>query len=470
MFDLIKYGNNPCLEDNEQAYTYSAVHHASAPMGLVFAGRNLILCLCENTLPSLLGYVAFLVHGQVPILIEAGQKTASLLDIIARYGPTFIWISENRRDEVPNGETVFQHGDYVLLRLPVAPEHDLPIDPRLQVLLTTSGSTGSSKFVRLSRQNLLANSNSIIEYLGIKPDDVAITTLPFSYSFGLSIINTHLLAGASIQVTALNPLNRDFWELVKHKRVKSLSGVPYTFDMLKRIKFERFDLDAIRYLSQAGGKLSQDSLEYLLRVSKERGFPFFVMYGQTEATARMSYLPPECLERKLDSIGVAIPKGRFALVDEREVVIDAPFVKGQLVYTGPNVAMGYATSRADLALGDEWHGQLLTGDVAYRDEEGFYYVSGRLKRIVKIFGNRVSLDEVESLLRSSFTGCEFICSGEDDRLRISCVGKIGLEEVTGFASKQLGLHRTAIKCVALGEIPRLSNGKVNYDALNQLGA
>ncbi len=467
MFDLINQGARPCLEGDGPVLSYLDLHHAVEAMRPTLAERKLILCLCENSVPALVGYVGFMVHHQVAILVDAGQKAPALQRIVEDHGPDYAWLPESRVEELQGGEVLHRVGHYVLVRMPATAHQATPLHPDLQLLLTTSGSTGSSKFVRVSRRNLEANAASIISYLGINPDDVAVTTLPFSYSFGLSIINTHLLAGASIQVTELTPLSREFWALVEQKRVTSLSGVPYTYDMLRRIKFERFQLDAIRYLSQAGGKMSEEGLAYLARVSKEKSWPAFVMYGQTEATARMSYLPPDWLEQKSGSIGHAIPGGRFEIVSEAGEVLDTPHEKGELVYYGPNVAMGYALVREDLARGDDWNGRLPTGDVAYRDEDGCYTIAGRLKRFVKLFGNRVSLDEVEALLQAEFGQCEFICFGQDDGLRIAYVGDIVESELVAFASRQLSVHRSAIKCVFLPEIPRLSNGKVNYNALKQ---
>lgn len=466
MFDLLHYANNPCLAGDGQAYSYAEVQLEADRMRPALQGRNLVLCLCENSVPSLLGYIALMVDGQVPLLIEAGQQAGAVQSMVAAYRPGYVWLAESRSGELGAAIPVYRFGHYVLLRTAQADAPAL-MDQRLQLLLTTSGSTGSSKLVRLSRANLLANAAAITTYLQIQADDVAVTTLPFSYSFGLSIIHTHLLAGASIEVTALTPLSREFWELLQQRRVTSLSGVPYTFDMLKRIKFERFDLPALRYLSQAGGKMSEPGLAYLQRLSAEKGWPCFVMYGQTEASARMAYLPAAWLDHKLGSIGHAIPGGRFELVDADGQLIVTPRVSGELVYYGENVALGYATGVADLARGDDWDGRLPTGDVAYRDEDGCYYIAGRLKRFVKIFGNRVSLDEVEALLQAAYPGCEFVCHGQDDRLRIACVGEVGGDGLPAFVSRQLGVHHSAISCAFISEIPRLGNGKVNYNALNQ---
>lgn len=466
MFELAKYATEPCIEGGGLRYTYGDVGDAVSLFGPFLRERNLVLCLCENSASALIGYVAFMVHDQVPILVEAGQLSVHLRSLVEEYRPSFAWIPYSRASEFAGGTLVHRLGEYALLRLAGPTAADLNMYSRLQLLLPTSGSTGSSKLVRLSRENLQANASSISSFLGIRSEDVAITTLPFSYSFGLSIINTHLIAGASIQVTESSPLNREFWDVVRRAGVTSLSGVPYTFSLLKRIRFERFDLDSIRYLSQAGGKLNQEQLEYLQRVSRDKNLPCYIMYGQTEAAARMSYLPPEWLQRKPGSVGKAIPKGRFEIVDEDGAMIQEAGVTGQLVYHGPNVAMGYADVRADLARGDDWNGRLLTGDLAYRDDDGFYYISGRLKRFVKLFGKRVSLDEVQDLLGDAFAGCEFACYGNDVCLFIGVVGPIDLATVIEFTSSQLSVNRIAIRAIGLSALPRLGNGKVDYSALS----
>ena len=467
MFDLLKHGENPCLVGDERSYSYFEIHKEVLLIKPFLGDRSLILCLCENSIPSLVGYISFMVHDQVPILVEGAQKTEVLLNTIANYLPDYIWAQNSRLDSLPEGEVIYRLETYVLLKLANPSNAGSKVNDQLQMLLTTSGSTGSSKFVRLSRDNLIANAASIIEYLQICAEDVAPMILPYSYSFGLSIINTHLLAGASIIVSKLTPLSKDFWELVQQKRITSLSGVPYTFEMLKRIKFERFELNSIRYLSQAGGKMTKEGLDYLRKVSMEKGWRCFVMYGQTEATARMSYLPAECFDLKLGCIGRPVPGGNFSIIDVAGNNIKSSFIQGELVYTGANVAMGYATGKEDLTRGDDWNGTLQTGDIGYRDEQGFYYITGRLKRFIKIFGNRVSLDEVEVLLQTAFSDCEFICLGYDDCLKISYKGEVSRDELVAYVSRQLGIHRSAIKCNEITEIPRLSNGKVNYGSFIQ---
>jgi long-chain acyl-CoA synthetase len=464
MFNLSQYKEKTCIESSEECYSYSDVNQIADSIKSITSGRNLVLCLCENTTASLAGYISFVTNDQVVILVEANKGIQTIIEIIGQYDPDYAWLPNRYVEQIPSSEPVYKLRNYSLLRMPCGKREREALHENLQLLLSTSGSTGTKKFVRISRNNLIANAKSIIEYLGIRQDDVAITTLPYSYSFGLSIINTHLLVGASIQVTDLNLLSRDFWEIIKDKRVTSLSGVPYTFEMLKRIKFERFELESIRYLSQAGGKLNKEGLEYLNKLSLDKNWPCFTMYGQTEATARMSYLPPKLLGEKNGSIGLPIPGGSFMLVHEDGTEILNPLITGQLIYLGANVGFGYAVNRADLAQGDEWKGRLYTGDLAYRDHDGFYYIVGRISRIIKLYGNRVSLDEVEKILYETFLK-DFVCFGKDDLLYVGTTKSNMSAEIISRLSKILSVNHRAIKCVEIESIPRFESGKIDYQTL-----
>jgi long-chain acyl-CoA synthetase len=466
MFDLEKYGDHLCLQDEYRSLSYSTVNQATKLLASNLYERSLVLCLCENSIASLIGYITFIVHGHVPLMVDATQKLSDLLDIIYEYKPNYVWVSTNKIFEIEGCQISYRFEDYALLKLPKNDHSFFNMYADLQLLLSTSGSTGSKKFVRISKKNLLSNTLSIIQYLGIKQKDIAITTLPFSYSYGMSVINSHLLAGATIQVTKFNVIQKEFWEMVKNRNVTSLSGVPYTFDMLRRIKFERFQLDSVRYITQAGGKLNQDGLNYMQRISEEANILCFVMYGQTEASPRMSYLPAEQLKVKLGSIGMPIQNGYFELIDQNGKKISEPYLSGELIYYGPNVALGYASNFKDLANGDEWRGRLQTGDVGYFDKEGFYYITGRLKRFIKIYGNRTSLDEIESALLSFFKFAEFVCFGRDDCLVIGCVGTVDDREIINYVVRSFLINRQAIKFISLTEIPRLENGKPDFNSLS----
>ncbi len=342
-----------------------------------------------------------------------------------------------------------------LYRIKTAPSA-VELNPELALLLTTSGSTGSPKLVRLSLRNLQENARAIISYLKISAEDRALTSLPMSYSYGLSVLNTHLMAGAQLLLMTSSFLQRDYWDFAANQ-CTSLAGVPYHFEVMLKMRMLERDLPAMRTLTQAGGRLSPDRILQVEQLSFRRGWKFFVMYGQTEATARISYVPAERLREKVGSIGIAIPGGTLSLDDE----------SSELLYTGPNVMLGYAENRSDLAKGDELRGQLRTGDLATRDEDGFYYVTGRLKRFLKIYGKRFNLDEIESLMTRS--GCGTVaCYGMDDHMRVA------IEEADQELPAQqvleglLKLNSNAYRIIRVASLPRFGNSKIDYKSLASL--
>jgi len=273
------------------------------------------------------------------------------------------------------------------------------------------------------------------------------------------------LAGASLVMTEATLVSPKFWQLIKDSNATTFGGVPFIYEMLKKLRFEKMDLPALRYISQAGGKLSPELVAEFSSICQRKNIRFNVMYGQTEATARMAWLKPEQAAQKPNSIGVAIPGGRFELIDEKGASIDQPNIKGDLIYYGDNVTMGYATSFADLAKSDENRGRLETGDIAVRDSEGFYSIVGRKKRFLKIFGYRVSLDEVESILKTA--GYDCACCGVDDRMEIYIVGSAQLDPIQSLMSDKTHLPAQGYRLFAVDAIPRNESGKVDYARLKE---
>jgi acyl-CoA synthetase (AMP-forming)/AMP-acid ligase II len=424
--------------------------------------RCLVFLMCRNCVESVAGYVGFLRAGIVPVLLADSIDAALLNNLLEKYQPSYFFLPAEKTAEV-RSESIFSYGSYVLLKLPYIQDYEL--NPELAVLLTTSGSTGSPKLVRQSYKNVKANTDSIINYLGISPDDRAITTLPMNYTYGLSILQTHLSRGAALILTDASLMEKRFWEDCKQYKVTTFGGVPYTYEMLKRLHFDRMDLPSLRYITQAGGKLSKELASEFTALCKQKGCKFIVMYGQTEATARMAYLPWEYAERKAGSMGVAIPGGRFWLEDENNQKIETADTTGELVYQGNNVTLGYAQNRFDLAKGDENHKILHTGDIAQRDKDGFYYIVGRKKRFLKIYGNRVNLDEIEGLLKKAGV-IECACAGNDDNLKVYVTGEESKAQALKFIEEHTAINRSGFSVSVIETIPRNDAGKVLYSALN----
>ena len=428
--------------------------------------KGLLFCFCENRIASLVGYVACLEH-HIPIVLLDGSKDLSLLqNLIAVYQPEYVWLATGKKDGI-GGATIYSYASFSLQKMQYKEEIEKPvINPELSLCLTTSGSTGSPKLVRLSEKNLLANAEQIAEYLEIDEKERPVTILPSYYSYGVSVINSHLIKGATILLTEGTVAQREFWSFMKEQKATSIAGVPYTYEMLKMLRFFRMELPYLKTMTQAGGKLNKDIVRQYIEFAQEKGKRFFVMYGQTEATARMSYLPLEHAMEKYASIGIAIPRGKFSLMDVNGNAIEEPYVDGELIYEGPNVSLGYAECRADLAKCDENHGVLHTGDVAHRDSDGYYYITGRIKRFVKVWGNRCNLDAMGQLVKSITTSCA--CVGVDDKITIFVTEQGQEDAIIKLLVSKTGFNNRAFEVRVIDAIPVKSSGKLDYQAMQAM--
>lgn len=452
-------------DDGGGRVSYQDLNSFSEELIRRVGGKKLIFILCENTIGSLLGYLGCLKTGVVPLMLEKQINPQLLARLMEEYCPAFLYVPEDCLTKTGECEIVWRVKGYCLCEKKTF--HSPSLYGELALLLTTSGSTGSPKLVRQSKENIDANAESICSYLKIQKKERPVTTLPMNYTYGLSIINSHVKKGAAIYLTTKSIVERPFWDFVKERKITSLGGVPYTYQLLKRIGFLEMELPELRTLTQAGGKLPTTLHKEFAVYAKETGKQFVVMYGQTEATARMGYLPADSAVERCGSMGIAIPGGRFWLRDDIGEEIKDPFVQGELVYEGDNVALGYVSSREDLKKEDEWNGILYTGDMAERDADGFYYITGRKKRFIKLFGNRVNLDEVERLLKEYFEGVDFACLGRDDSLIIytDTKGEEGIKEIMEYLYEITGISPRAVTIRSVSTIPKNESGKTLYSEL-----
>jgi long-chain acyl-CoA synthetase len=406
-----------------------------------FAGRLAFLYL-DNSINSLLTFFYWYSSGATLALFSKSLSEIQKKALEKNYYPTIIY------DESRNEIEAWQKKENYFYQ----EANQTPIHPSIKILLSTSGSTGSPKLVKLSEENLLANAYCILQYLPISATAIAPLNLLIHYSYGLSVLTTHALAGATVVCGLPDILQKPFWECWEQYGFTSLAGVPFTYEMLNRLGFFSKQLPTLQYFTQAGGRLSEELVKKAATYAQECGKQFFVMYGQTEATARMAYLPPEQALQKPHSIGIAIPGGKFSIDDGSQ----------ELLYTGPNVFGGYAETAADLLTYEQIH-PLRTGDIARMDEEGYVYITGRIKRFIKLFGNRISLDEVEELIKKIFGLAEVACSGLSDKfLLISYTEPLNRTAINTYLFSQLGIHPTAVKWNPLPTLPLTTNGKINY--------
>ena len=467
--DISKYNDNVVILDDEgQSISYRELDEFCDRIGVCVKERSVVFSLCDNSIGAISGYIAFLAGGVVPLLLDRHIEEALRNHLIENYEPEYLYMQEKMQDDFGEMRCIHRERGYVLLETGYNRKYKLYKD--LALLLTTSGSTGSPKLVRQSYENIQANAESIAKYLEITRTERPITTLPMNYTYGLSIINSHILCGGTILATNYTLMDRRFWDFFKKGEATSFGGVPYTYEMLKKLRFFRMDLPSLRTMTQAGGKMSPELHREFAEYAAESGKKFIVMYGQCEATARMAYLPAEKAVEKYGSMGIAIPGGKLELVDTEGRVIESADVAGELVYTGKNVTLGYAEKAEDLAKGDERFGRLETGDIAKRDQEGYYYIVGRKKRFLKIFGNRVNLDEIEGMIKREFgENMDCACGGVDDKLYVFIAGDSEemVEQLRQFLTKKTRLHPSAIVVKMLEQIPKNEAGQTLYGELEE---
>ncbi|MGH3682213.1 MAG: AMP-binding protein, partial [Natronosporangium sp.] len=440
--DLGRFGDQPALITADRQVSYAELAARVDQVADRLAGpRRLVLVEGANRIETIVGYLAALAADH-PVLLVPGDSPRSIRATVTAYRPAVVVGTEGIRYGQPGATPAY------------------PLNPDLALLLTTSGSTGSAKLVRLSRRNLQANAEAIASYLDIQETDRAATTLPMHYCYGLSVVHTHLLRGAGLILTDRSVAGDGFWELFMAQGGTSFAGVPYTFDLLDRVGFDRIRLPQLRYVTQAGGALGPERVRRYAQLAARDGWRLFVMYGQTEATARMAYLPPELAATHPGSIGGPIPGGSFRLAP----LPDWPEPDtGELVYAGPNVMLGYAQRPADLSLGRTVE-ELSTGDVARRTADGWYEIVGRRSRFAKVFGLRIDLSWVEGLLaRHGHSGC---CAGGDGELVLAVeAGDVDPAEVRRLVAAECGLPERVVRVHPVAELPRLPTGKPDYPAV-----
>ncbi len=455
-WNLEQHGSRIALVDGDQQLDFTTLARLSDQQAAALpAGRGMGLLCMPTSVEAIALYLGALRTGQVPLLLQPDIDPELLADLVEHYQPD--WVAST--GEAADGYQTVQRGTVLALHVRQAAAPAIAPHPDLALLLSTSGSTGSSKLVRLSGSGLDANAEAIVAYLGLQPSDRAITTLPLAYSFGMSILNSHLACGGSVVLSNDSLMTREFWDAARTHAITSLSGVPATFEILRRMGLARMQLPSLRMLTQAGGRLRDELVQYFATASQEHGLAFYVMYGQTEASPRISYVPADRLLDKIGSIGIPVPGGRMR--------VDA--ASGELVYSGPNVMMGYAVERADLGNGDDMHGVLRTGDLVRVDDEGFHYIIGRAKRFLKISGNRVNLDEVEAML-SAALGQQIVCSGGDDDLVAFSHGDAIAEQaqVRQLVQARYKLFGGHVRAIHLDALPLMASGKVDYQSLRQM--
>lgn len=448
------------IDDAGGQVTYGELVSLRNEIAAVLPAREQVFCLCENRVGALAGFLALYDCKDVCLLLSAKIDKELLNTLYETYHPSYFWMPESKCEEIPY-KTVFNYKGYALCKT----GNEAPaMHPDLSFLMTTSGTTGSPKLVRHKYGNIESNAKNVAEVFGWPETERGIIDLPMQYTMGLNVINSHLYAGATVLLLEANLMNPKYWNFIKEQKGSNFTGVPFSYEILNRLRFWKMDLPYLTTMAEGGGKLSDNLFKTFADNAAEKGKRFFATFGTTETSARLAYLPPEDATTHIGSIGKAIPEGKLMLVDENGDEINEADVEGELLYEGPNVTMGYATSLDDLAKGDEFCGVYETGDLAKMDADGYYYIVGRKKRFLKLFGLRVSLDQSEKIISEHF-GIECACAGDDTKMKIYITEERLKEEVLQLISYKTGLKTSFFEVKVIEAIPHFESGKINYRAL-----
>ena len=447
------------IDSNGSQVTYGELMCFAQEFKKVIGKRTLIFVLSRNCIGAAIGYLGAMMNNIVPLLLGATMDIKLLEALVQIYRPSYLWKPEDMVLE--NEAVVWKCHKYALT---VTGLESYPLYEDLSLLLTTSGSTGSPKLVRHSYANLEAQARNISAFFELNEMERPMLDLPIHYTYGLSVLNSHLYSGATVLLTDMNVLDPKYWQFLKKKEATSFTNVPYAYEILKKLRIFSMDLPSVHTFSQGGGKLSEDLHREFAEYAERTGKRFIVTYGQTEGSARMAYLPSEYALKKCGSIGKAIPNGRLFVVDEQGQEITEPDMVGEMVYEGPNVTLGYAQKGTDLLLGDERHGRLYTGDMVRRDQDGFFYIVGRKKRFLKLCGFRVGLDECENMIKMEFD-VECACVGNDRCMYIYVTTQEKHEEIKHYISQKTHINSTFFDVRFIEQIPRNEAGKILYGQL-----
>tara|TARA_Y100001960_G_scaffold307010_1_gene362841 strand:+ start:885 stop:2099 length:1215 start_codon:yes stop_codon:yes gene_type:complete len=400
------------------------------------------------------------------MLAENNINQKNVAKLIKNYEPDYIYLPSNNELILKNFKLIEKYNKFRLIKNLKSIKKKF--NKNLSLLLSTSGSTGSPKFVRISHENLLFNTLSIVESLKIKSSHKAISTLPLNYTYGLSVINTHLFVGATIVLTENNILTKNFWLLLRKVGVTSLAGVPYIYEILNKLNLFKMHLPNLKYLTQAGGKLDNEFIIKFAKYCLKNKKKFIVMYGQVEATARISYLPFKKIFKKTGSIGKPLKNCKIEIWDKDGSKILKPNTNGELVFYGKNVSLGYAENYSDLNKGDHNKGVLKTGDNVFKDRDGFYYITGRNDRFSKLYGKRINLDDIDKEIRNfGYESSTFITN---NKIYIFTVfnnkkNQNSINSIKNKIADFLQINSNFIYIKKIKNLPRNNYGKILYNEL-----
>lgn len=448
-----------------------------------------VALLLENSVSYVAAYYGVQAAGAAVVALNTAAKSVDLINWLGHSGASWLildakhpeaaavqeWCQGRVNVIVVNGAADGTHSWAQVLAAPAlaAPKKVAP--QALAAIIYTSGTTGHPKGVMLSHANLSANTSSILDYLGLMPEDKVLNILPFYYSYGNSVLHTHLSAGGCVLIENNLAYPHRVMQCMSAERATGFSGVPSTFALLlSRVKLEDYDLSALRYLTQAGGPMPPANTERLRRALPRT--QLFVMYGQTEATARLSYLPPARLTEKMGSIGVAIPGVTLEVRNNLGQLV-ATGEPGEIWARGDNIMLGYWNDPEATRAALDNEGWLHTGDVARRDADGFLFIEGRKSDMIKTGAHRIHPKEIEEVIAELDGVAEVAVVGVADDIlgqvikafilpKLDC--ELSTMQVKAHCHARLAAYKIPKIVEVVTEMPKTASGKIKKYMLMQI--
>lgn len=466
------------IVERSGAITYSSLAQEVREVGTRLAANTVVearvILVLENSIEFVVSMYACWYAGLVVVPIDVSARRRELSRVINTTKPSFLISSGQNRFATE----VAQEVGLPVVRVPSRSQRNSEHSDASRrncddaIVVFTSGTTGNPKGVVLTQKNLASNANSIIQYLGLSASDSSVVVLPFNYSYGNSILHSHLCVGAKLLIGDSMMYPQRVADRLRQSGVTGFSGVPTTFSLLLSRSDFAVDPPPLRYVTQAGGPMGKALTSSLVGALNPKT-DLYVMYGQTEATARLTWLPPNCLSEKLGSVGIPIPGVQIKVCDESGQRVGVGQI-GEVVASGDNIMSRYWNNpvETEKVLAEGW---LRTGDLGYLDSDGYLFLVDRASEMIKSGAFRVSPSEIEELIGElEFVDQVAVCGVPDDLLgQVPIAFVVGEEsscntqEITRYCRKNLSLQKVPREIYWRKALPRTSSGKLRRRVLSE---
>lgn len=437
MLNIKKYKLKKAFIDpiKNLSVTYNQLSQINEQISKKIKKNSVTIMLTDDDFYCYPMYVALFNSPTILILLDYNLFKGEISSLSKRFNANYLVLRSSVKIQ-SNENKIYDYGNFSIYK---TKKNFLNLNAANKLLISTSGTSQKPKFVRLSKKNIFNNTKNIISNLKINYRDTTITTLPIAYSYGLSILNTHLMIGSKIIINSFSIYEKNFWKLIKNYKIKSFGAVPFMYENFIKYSLNLLNKSGLNYISLAGGHLDIGLLRILGATCKLNNISLIKMYGQTEASPRISHLEWRNFFNKILSVGKPLKGYKILIKKKRDSKV------GEINLRGKNVCLGYAKNYKDLLKGNRNKNFLNTGDYGFLDSEGYLYISGRRKNFFKIFGKRINIYQLKEILQKEKVICSF--KNENNNLIINISkndNKISNVKIKKIISKSTKINKNFI--------------------------